>query len=275
LPVPTRSCAGIETSLASSGTPSPHRADAAIPADLQPLIADIAAANRTSGEERIAAELRLKLGHRVAADCPALHATESPATRRQVNTIGITTRRILHWNLTAHPTRGPRMDDPAVPEWSHARRGPSIRRHDRDAVFARAVDDALGSMFADGAAHPATGTAGERVLRTTYRHRSARVPRLDHSAERTALASGAGRVDHPLRHGTATFRARPGAARRPGASHYPDGTPPRPSVARHYSSARRWPIPSLRAGPACVNSCGVHGMWVHRQSLPGSFATRD
>ena len=33
-----------------------------IPADLQRLIADIAAANHTSGEERIAAELRLKLG---------------------------------------------------------------------------------------------------------------------------------------------------------------------------------------------------------------------
>jgi hypothetical protein len=37
-----------------------------IPAALQRLIADIAAANRTWGEERIAAELRLKRGPTVS-----------------------------------------------------------------------------------------------------------------------------------------------------------------------------------------------------------------
>src|SRR2546426_6030440 len=37
-----------------------------LPADLQRLIAEMAAANRTWGEERIAAELQLKLGIRVS-----------------------------------------------------------------------------------------------------------------------------------------------------------------------------------------------------------------
>src|SRR6267378_1892071 len=45
-------------------------------AELRQLIADMAVANHTWGEERIAAELLLKLG----------------------------TRRILHWNVTDHPT---------------------------------------------------------------------------------------------------------------------------------------------------------------------------
>ena len=179
MPVPTRSCAGIETSLASSGTPSPHRADAAIPADLQPLIADIAAANRTWGEERIAAELRLKLGltvsprtvrrymprnHRprggrstqswttflhnhagAALACDFFVVVTATFERMYVFVIlDIATRRILHWNVTAHPTA----------EWTvqQFRNGLPLDAayrfvvHDRDAIFAPAVDDALRSM---------------------------------------------------------------------------------------------------------------------------------
>ena len=48
-----------------------------IPAELQQLIADMAAANRTWGEERIAAELRLKLG-----------LTVSPRTVRRYMPVG-------------------------------------------------------------------------------------------------------------------------------------------------------------------------------------------
>ena len=73
-----------------------------IPADLQQLIADIAAANHTWGEERIAAELRLEVGLTCRPDgsalyagltCrpdgSALYATASPATRRPVGSRGL------------------------------------------------------------------------------------------------------------------------------------------------------------------------------------------
>jgi putative transposase len=54
-----------------------------IPADVQRLIATMAAANRTWGEERIANELLVKLGIRVTADGAAVHAvaTTAPETR--------------------------------------------------------------------------------------------------------------------------------------------------------------------------------------------------
>ena len=52
-----------------------------IPADLQKLIADMAASNVTWGEERIAAELLLKLGHSgLTSDDQTLYATSSPRT---------------------------------------------------------------------------------------------------------------------------------------------------------------------------------------------------
>jgi transposase InsO family protein len=150
-----------------------------IPADLQRLIADMAAANRTWGEERIAAELRLKLGLTVSPRTvrrymsrnhrlPGGRSTQSWATflhnhagavlacdffvvvtatfqRLYVFVIlDITTRRVQHWNLTGHPTA----------EWTirQFRNGLPLDTtyrfvvHDRDGIFAPAVDDALRSM---------------------------------------------------------------------------------------------------------------------------------
>ena len=110
-----------------------------LPADLQRLIAEMAAANRTWGEERIASELLLKLGIRVSprtvrrymsrGSAPRGGARSQPwstfvrnhasavlacdflcrvtATFRVVYVfvvLDVGTRRILHWNATDHPT---------------------------------------------------------------------------------------------------------------------------------------------------------------------------
>ena len=150
-----------------------------IPGYLRDLIADMARANRTWGEERIAAELLLKLGiavsprtvrrymRRPAPSRPSSapqtwstfvrnHASETlacdffvtvTATFRLVYVflvLEVGTRRILHWNVTEHPTA----------EWtaqqfrSFLTGGEPYRFviHDRDAAFSPAVDDVLRSM---------------------------------------------------------------------------------------------------------------------------------
>jgi putative transposase len=109
-----------------------------IPSDLRQLIARMAAANGTWGEERIAAELRVKLGIRVSPRTVRRYLRARPpratqglqawatfvrnhsrsvlacdffvvvtATFRVVYVfmvLEIGTRRILHWHVTAHPT---------------------------------------------------------------------------------------------------------------------------------------------------------------------------
>jgi putative transposase len=150
-----------------------------IPQYLQDLIATMAQANQTWGEERIAAELLLKLGVSVSPrtvrrymrrPVPSRprsslqtwrtfvrnHARETlacdffvvvTATFRVVFVflvLDIGTRRILHWNVTEHPTA----------EWTSLQfrsvlTGEEPYRfivHDRDAAFSPAVDDALRSM---------------------------------------------------------------------------------------------------------------------------------
>jgi len=150
-----------------------------IPMPLQNLIADMARANRTWGEERIAAELLLKLGvavsprtvrrymHRPVSPRPCSspqtwstfvrnHARETlacdffvavTATFRLVYVflvLEIGTRRILHWNVTEHPTA-----EWTAQQFRSVLTGDEPYRfvvHDRDAVFAAAVDDTLRSM---------------------------------------------------------------------------------------------------------------------------------
>jgi putative transposase len=150
-----------------------------IPLPLQRLIADMALANRTWGEERIAAELRLKLGLTVSPRTVRRYMRRPPRRPRDQSTqswttflhnhsgavlacdfflvvtatfrrlyvfvlIDITTRQVLHWNVTDHPTAAwtiqPFRD--GVPPDAPYR----LIVHDRDAIFAPAVDDALRSM---------------------------------------------------------------------------------------------------------------------------------
>ena len=150
-----------------------------IPADIQRLIADMAHANHTWGEERIAAELRLKLGLTVSPRTvrrymprrhPSPGRSQSPswrtflrnhageviacdffvavtATFRRVYVflvLDITTRRIIHWNVTRHPTA-----EWTIQQFRNGVTADDADRfliHDRDAIYAPAVDATLGSM---------------------------------------------------------------------------------------------------------------------------------
>ena len=146
---------------------------------VQRLIATMARANATWGEERIAAELQLKLGIRVSPRtvrryipttgrprdrAPSqrwstfvrnhAHATLASdffvtmtATFRTMYVfvvLGVGTRRIVHWNVTEHPTAAW-----TVQQFRAVVPGDQPQRfliHDRDSIYAAAVDDAVTAM---------------------------------------------------------------------------------------------------------------------------------
>jgi len=200
-----------------------------IPIEVQRLIAEMAAHNHTWGEERIAAELRVKLGLTVSPRTVRRYMPSRPrgrggrsaqswetflqnhagavlacdffivvtATFQRLYVFvlpDIGTRRIVHWNLTDHPTS----------EWTiqQFRNGLPLDGtyrvlvHDRDGIFAPAVDEALRSMSL-------------QVLRTLVRapqanahcerfNGTARMSRLDDSAQRTASSVRSCGVDFRL-----------------------------------------------------------------------------
>jgi putative transposase len=150
-----------------------------LPVEVQRLIATMARANVTWGKERIAAELRLKLGITVSPrtvrqympttgrprDCLSsqrwstfvrnhTHATLAcdffvtiTATFRTLYAfvvLDVGTRRIVHWNVTEHPTAAW-----TVQQFRTIVPGDQPQRfliHDRDSIYAAAVDDALTAM---------------------------------------------------------------------------------------------------------------------------------
>jgi transposase InsO family protein len=169
-----------------------------IPVELRQLIATMAAANRTWGEERIAAELLVKVGIRVSPRTVrrympprpprARHGTQAwstfvrnharsvlasdvfvviTATLRVIYVfvvLEIGTRRILHWNVTEHPTA-----DWTAQQFRMIVRGDRAHRfviHDRDTIYSEGVDRTLQAM-------------GLRVLKTP-----ARVPQANTFCER-------------------------------------------------------------------------------------------
>lgn len=150
-----------------------------VPTDLQRLIAEMATANRTWGEERIASELLVKLGIRVSprtvrrympsGSGPNLksgsqawitfvrnHARSVLACDFFVTVtagfsvlyvfviLEVGTRRILHWNVTEHPTA----------EWTAQQfrmvvSGETSHRfvlHDNDSIFAESVGRTIAAM---------------------------------------------------------------------------------------------------------------------------------
>ena len=150
-----------------------------IPLALQRLIADMALANRTWGEERIAAGLRLKLGLTVSPRTVRRYMPRHPRGRKGQATqswttflhnhagavlacdffvvvtatfrrlyvfvlLDTATRQVLHWNVTDHPTAEWTIQQfrNGVPPDATYR----ILVGDRDAIFSSAVDDALRSM---------------------------------------------------------------------------------------------------------------------------------
>ena len=149
-----------------------------IPADLRGLIAAMAAENRTWGEERIAAELLVKLGIRISPRTVRRYLPSRPprasrgtqawstfvrnhagamlasdffvvvtATFRVFYVfvvLEIGTRRIVHWNVTAHPTA-----EWTVQQFRMVVPGDQTHRfviHDRDTIFSDHVDRTLEAM---------------------------------------------------------------------------------------------------------------------------------
>ncbi len=145
-----------------------------LPVEVQRLIATMARASVTWGEERIAAELRLKLGitvsprtvrrympptgrPRVRASSQRwstfvrnhAHATLASDFFVTITTtfrtlyvfvvLDVGTRRIVHWNVTEHPTAAS-----TVQQFRAIVPGDQLQRfliHDRDSMDAAAVDD--------------------------------------------------------------------------------------------------------------------------------------
>src|SRR5262245_31731763 len=157
---------------------SRSRGRSRIPPDLQQLITQMAKANRTWGEERIAAELLLKLGISVSSRTVRRYMHRPPpasgprseawstfvrnhardvlacdffvavtATFRLLYVfvvLDVGTRRLLHWNVTEHPTV-----EWTVQQFRTCFTGESAHQvlvHDHDTVFSNAVDRAVGAM---------------------------------------------------------------------------------------------------------------------------------
>ena len=156
-----------------------------LPKDLRRLIREMAAENATWGEERIADELQLKLGIRVSPRRVGKYLQQAPRRAPDPNQRWLTfirnhahaivacdfftvvtvtfrtlyvlvimdlgTRRILHHNVTAHPTA-----DWTLQQLREALPGDHCYRfliHDRDRIFSKELDRAVTDM-------------GVRVLRT-------------------------------------------------------------------------------------------------------------
>ena len=150
-----------------------------VPPDLQRLIAAMAAANRTWGEERIATELLLKLGIRVSPRTvrrymPTPGAPRAGMRSQQWSTfvrnhasavlacdffvvisatfrvfyvfvvLEVGTRRIRHWNVTEHPTA-----EWTAQQFRMAISGDEPYRfliHDHDSIYSDGVDRRIAAM---------------------------------------------------------------------------------------------------------------------------------
>jgi hypothetical protein len=152
-----------------------------LPGDLQRLIAEMAASNRTWGEERIASELllKLKLGIRVSARTVRRYMPSGAAPRAGARSqtwstfvrnhagsvlacdffvvvtarfrvfyvfvvLEVGTRRILHWNVTDHPTA-----DWTAQQFRMVVSGDQRHRwiiHDRDSIYSDGVDATVAAM---------------------------------------------------------------------------------------------------------------------------------
>ena len=176
-----------------------------IPADLQQLIATMAAANRTWGEERIAAELLVKLGIRLSPRTVRRYMPSRPPRPNQGTQawstfvrnharfvlasdffvvvtstfrllyvfviLEVGTRRILHWNVTEHPTA-----NWTAQQFRMIVPGDQAQRfviHDRDTIYSEGVDRTLqtmGLMVLKTPVHaPQANAFCERVIGTIRR----------------------------------------------------------------------------------------------------------
>jgi transposase InsO family protein len=150
-----------------------------LPADLQKLIVEMSKNNPTWGEERIAAELLLKLGIRVSPRTVRRYLPENSTPGKRLSSqrwmtfvrnhaqgilacdffvtvtasfrvlyvfviMEVGTRRIAHFNVTAHPTA-----EWTLQQFREVITGEEPYRfliHDRDSIYSSELDSALKSM---------------------------------------------------------------------------------------------------------------------------------
>jgi transposase InsO family protein len=150
-----------------------------VPTNLQQLIAEMAAANRTWGEERIAAELLVKVGVHLSPRTVRRYMPRRTPPRRRTGSqtwrtfvrnhaksvlacdffvsvtatfrvvyvfvvLDVGARRIVHWNTTEHPTA-----DWTAQQFRMAISGDQPYRyviHDRDSIYSEGVDRTLEGM---------------------------------------------------------------------------------------------------------------------------------
>jgi putative transposase len=179
-----------------------------IPVDVQKLVREMAMSNRTCGEERIANELLLKIGIQISPRTVRRYMPQTPrqptvptqrwmtfvrnhakaiiaadffvvvtATFRLVYVfliMEINTRRILHVNVTQHPTAEWTLQQ--FRECIAGDEGYKFIIHDRDNIYSKDLDSSL-------------RTFGLRVLKTPYRTPQANAfcERLIGSARRECL----------------------------------------------------------------------------------------
>lgn len=231
-----------------------------LPKDLQGLIRKMAAENPTWGEERIANELKLKLGIRVSprtvqkylagGGCPGRKPDPSQRWLSFVHNhtqsivasdflvvvtarfrilyvfviMELGTRKILHHNVTTHPTA-----EWTLQQFREALPGGHPYRfviHDRDSIFSRELDNAVADM-------------GVRILRTPVRAPLANsvCERLVGTARRECLDFLIPLGERHLRRTLALWidhynRGRPHMALGPGIP-VPLQAPPPPGAHRH------------------------------------------
>jgi putative transposase len=176
----------------------------AIPVEVQQLIATMAASNRTWGEERIANELLVKLGIRVSPRTVRRYMPSRPRPKPGTQAwstfvrnharsvlasdffvvvtttfrilyvfvvLDVGTRRILHGNVTAHPT-----SDWTAQQFRMVISGDEAHRYvipDRDTIYSNGVDrtlEALGLTVLKTPEHtPQANAFCERVIGTIRR----------------------------------------------------------------------------------------------------------
>jgi putative transposase len=230
-----------------------------IPPNLQKLIAEMAGDNPTWGEERIAAELLLKLGIRISPRTvrrympPDRGPQCGPSSQRWMTFVRnhaqsilacdffvtvtasfrvlyvfvimeVGTRRIAHFNVTAHPTA-----DWALQQFREVLTGEKPYRfliHDRDNIYSSELDSALKSM-------------GLSILKTPFRAPQANAfcERLGGSMRRECLDFLIPLNDRHLRAilkewGVHYNRGRPHSSLGPGIPE-PSGGIPAPQISSH------------------------------------------
>jgi putative transposase len=231
-----------------------------LPAHVRRLIADMAGANRTWGEERIASELLVKLGIRVSPRTVRRYMASSPgsksgpgsqtwrtfvrnharavlacdffvtvtATFRLIYVfviLDVGTRRILGWSVTDHPTAAwtsQQFRMVTADDRSHR-----FVVHDHDSIYSEGVDRTLAAI-------------GLTVLRTPVR-----APQANAFCERVigtirrecldfVIPLNEGHVRHVLREWVTHYnRGRPHASLGPGIPDPPNDSPA-PVACRHH-----------------------------------------